>query len=42
VLTFLASAAVLIVLLFVLPAVVILRDLRAGRPDPGWNKDGAI
>jgi hypothetical protein len=33
------SLLVLAVLLFVLPAVVILRDLLAGRPDPSWNED---
>ena len=33
------SLLVLAVLLFVLPAVVILRDLRTGRPDPSWNED---
>ena len=41
-LTLLASIVVLVVLLFVVPAVVILRDLRAGRPDPSWNEDAMI
>jgi hypothetical protein len=33
------SLLVLAVLLFVLPAVVVLRDLRAERRDPSWNDD---
>ena len=40
--TLLASILVLAVLLFVVPAVVILRDLRAGRPDPSWNGDSTV
>ena len=38
-LTLLLSLLFLALLLFVVPAVVILRDLRAGRSDPNWNKD---
>ena len=29
-------------LLFVVPALVVLRDLRAGRRDPSWNGDSAM
>jgi hypothetical protein len=29
---------VLLVLIIVVPAVVILRDVRAGRPDPGYDR----
>ncbi|HYJ76255.1 MAG TPA: hypothetical protein VEV65_11690 [Kineosporiaceae bacterium] len=32
----------LAVLLFVVPALVVLRDLRTGRRDPSWNGDGAM
>jgi hypothetical protein len=38
-LTLLASIVLLTVLLVVLPAVVVLRDLRKGRPDPSWSED---
>ena len=38
-LTLLVSLLVLAVLLFVLPAAVVTRDLRAGRRDPSWNED---
>jgi len=41
-LTLLASIVLLAVLLFVLPALVILRDLREGRPDPSWNEDAKM
>jgi hypothetical protein len=30
---------VLVLVLFVLPAAVVLRDLRAGRRDPSWKED---
>jgi len=40
--TLFALILVLTVLLFVVPAVVILRDLRAGRPDPSWNGDSTM
>jgi hypothetical protein len=36
----LASIVFLVVVLFVVPAVIIVRDLRNGRPDPTWTKDG--
>jgi hypothetical protein len=32
----------LVLVLFVLPAAVVLRDLRAGRRDPSWNEDPMI
>jgi len=35
----LSSIVLLAVLLFVVPALVILRDLRVGRSDPSWNED---
>jgi hypothetical protein len=41
-LTLLASIVLLAVLLFVVPALVILRDLREGRPDPSWNQDAKM
>ena len=37
--TVLSSIVLVAVLLFVLPALVILRDLRGGRCDPTWNED---
>jgi hypothetical protein len=42
VLTLLATSVLLVVLLLVVPAVVVLRDLRKGRPDPSWDGDGAV
>jgi hypothetical protein len=38
-LTVISSIVFLTVVLVVLPTVVVLRDLRRGRPDPSWNGD---